>query len=153
MSLIDPEEMSQKMSALLSSIKRNLPKLEKLLSEVNDHWVGEDGFYRFYHHSNKVFDRLQPQTQRIMEALQSVMPDCRLNWVFIKIIKEGIDRGPEVSLTVPEKWLKESRPVVEAFFHAKYMLEMVVKYGSELDEPPATLPSGWAAVLTIYGLR
>ena len=27
------------------------------------------------------------------------------------------------------------------------------KYGRELDEPPDSLPSGWAAVLYLYGLR
>ncbi len=33
------------------------------------------------------------------------------------------------------------------------MLEMVVKYGQTLEAPPETLPSGWAAVLYLYGLR
>ena len=30
---------------------------------------------------------------------------------------------------------------------------MVCKYGKELDEPPDSSPSGWAAVLYLYGLR
>jgi hypothetical protein len=30
---------------------------------------------------------------------------------------------------------------------------MVCKYGKELDEPTDSLPSGWAAVLYLYGLR
>ena len=38
-------------------------------------------------------------------------------------------------------------------FHAKFFLEMVVKYGKEIDEPPEVLPSGWAAVLCLYDLR
>jgi len=30
---------------------------------------------------------------------------------------------------------------------------MCVKYGRELEKPPEILPSGWAAVLYLYGLR
>jgi len=29
----------------------------------------------------------------------------------------------------------------------------MVKYGKELDYPPVTMPSGWAAVLYLYNLR
>jgi hypothetical protein len=42
--------------------------------------------------------------------------------------------------------------MIEAFFHALYFLEMMVKYGRILASPPRVLPSGWAAVLTLYGL-
>jgi hypothetical protein len=41
---------------------------------------------------------------------------------------------------------------VEAL-HARYMLEMAVKYGIELDGTPRFLPSGWAALLYLYDLR
>lgn len=50
-------------------------------------------------------------------------------------------------------WVVSTRPLVEAFFHARFMLEMVVQYGRTLDAPPQMLPSGWAAVLYLYGLR
>lgn len=43
--------------------------------------------------------------------------------------------------------------MVEAFFHARFMLEMAVKYGQALEEPPTSLPSGWAAFLYLYDLR
>lgn len=49
-------------------------------------------------------------------------------------------------------WLTVSRPVVEAFFHARFFLEMAVRY-SELEAPPRPLPSGYAAVLYLYHLR
>ena len=38
-------------------------------------------------------------------------------------------------------------------FHARYFLQQVCEYGRELDEPPTVMPSGWAAVLYLYGLR
>ena len=45
-----------------------------------------------------------------------------------------------------------TRPIVEAFFHARYFVEMAVRY-ARLDEPPSLLPSGYAALLCLYGLR
>ena len=32
---------------LLTNIKRQLPNLEKMLHNVEEHWSFEDGFYRF----------------------------------------------------------------------------------------------------------
>lgn len=41
----------------------------------------------------------------------------------------------------------------EAFFHAKYFLEMAVKYGKELDKiPDEERPSGWAGLLCFFNL-
>ncbi len=51
------------------------------------------------------------------------------------------------------RWLEVTRPMLEAFFHAKYFLAMACRYGRELDEPPQVLPSGWASLLYLYGLR
>jgi hypothetical protein len=42
--------------------------------------------------------------------------------------------------------------MVEAFFHARFMVEVAVKYGRELNQAPPILPSGWA-LLCPYGLR
>jgi hypothetical protein len=50
-------------------------------------------------------------------------------------------------------WEKTCRPFVEAFFHAKFFLEMAIKYGKELEEAPNMLPSGYAALLYLYNLR
>jgi hypothetical protein len=57
----------------LKNIKEQLPELEKLLAASNDHWVMEDGVYRFYHQSFKVYDRLQPITLEITKALQKLL--------------------------------------------------------------------------------
>ena len=51
------------------------------------------------------------------------------------------------------RWLEVTRPILEAFFHARYFLEMAVRYGRELEHPPSMLPSGWAALLYLYDLR
>jgi hypothetical protein len=56
-------------------------------------------------------------------------------------------------MEVNQRWTEATRPILEAFFHARYFLEMVCKYGKELEEPAESLPSGWAAVFELYGLR
>ncbi len=48
-------------------------------------------------------------------------------------------------------WAIHTQPIVEAFLHTKYFLEMMVKYGRELEAAPTMLPTGWAAILELYG--
>jgi hypothetical protein len=137
---------------LAKNLVRELPKLRKLLKEANDHWIYEDGIYRFYHQSFKVY-YLQSETKKIVAALQELSPGRALNAWFEKIIKDGTSKAFDLSDN--EHWLDATRPVVEAFFHAKYFLEMAVRYGGTFkkNRPPAMLPSGWAAFLYLYNLR
>ena len=44
-----------------------------------------------------------------------------------------------------ERWLEVTRPILAAFFHARFFLEMAVRY-TDLDAPPSPLPSGYAAL-------
>ena len=71
---------------------------------------------------------------------------------FEEIIRAGAG-GKHFEPEHNKNWTHHTRPFVEAFFHAKFFLEMVVKYGKELEGPPDMLPSGWAAVLCLYNLR
>jgi len=135
---------------LIENIAANLDALRRLLDEANGHWGYEDGIYRFYHQSFKVFF-LQQLTQQIHAALQSLLPDRELNEWFRLIVSEGTSKTFEMKMN--ENWLEETRPVVEAFFHAKYFLEMVCRYADEVKEPLEVLPSGWASVLYLYNLR
>ena len=43
------------MEALPGRIRERLPQIEELLAEITDHWGEEDGVYRFYHQSFKMF--------------------------------------------------------------------------------------------------
>jgi hypothetical protein len=52
-----------------------------------------------------------------------------------------------------QHWVERAGPIVQAFLHPRYFLEMAVKYAAQLDEPPEAMPSGWAALLCLYGLR
>ena len=134
---------------LLRCLKAEVPMLEELLIRCG-HCGYEDPVYRFYHQSLKVY-RLQDMTTEIVERLQSLAPGRPLNEWFMQIIKEGT--GKAFSLQDNMNWLAVTRPILEAFFHARYFLEMAVKYGKELDFTPQLLPSGWAAFLYLYDLR
>jgi hypothetical protein len=141
------EEYSEK---LLANIKQRLPELEELLRRADDHWGLEDGVYRFYHQSFKVYG-LQGLTGSIRTALASLLPDRPLNAWFSQIVAEGTGKTFEASHN--QDWLRHTRPIVEAFFHAHYFLRMACKYGRELQEPPQAMPSGWAALLYLFDLR
>jgi hypothetical protein len=134
---------------LLGNIKKARPRLRALLDSCSDHWGYEDGVYRLYHGSFKVYE-LQHRTEVVVTALQALLPDATLNEWFMRIVREGT--GHEFSDEHNKDWLKHTRPIVEAFFHARYFLEMVVRYAG-LRRPPTLVPSGWASVLYLFNLR
>lgn len=135
---------------LLLAIKARLEELTLLLESVSSHWHFEDKFYRFYHQSFKLHG-IQQDTVKIVETLQSLWPEHELNPWFLQIVGEGT--GREFSAEDNRDWLSKCRPLLEAFFHAKTMLELAVKYGRELDHAPSMMPSGWAALLYLYNVR
>ena len=147
------EERIKRSIVLLANLKANLDELSKLLEEVSvGHWTYEDGIYRFWHQSFKVFS-LQATTERICAALEHLAPPgCKINPWFRQIVAEGTGKTFDWWKD-NDRWLEVTRPILEAFFHARFMLEMAVHYGRELDTSPNALPSGWAALLYLYGLR
>src|SRR5437762_8511699 len=91
---------------LLQNIKQRLPQLEELLAHAEDHWGMEDGVYRFYHQSFKVYGRLQPLTKAICKALQELLPDRPMNKWFAEIIAQGT--GREFEMSYNEDWLRHT---------------------------------------------
>jgi hypothetical protein len=147
---VDTDERPEA-QALFAQLKQALPELRELLESCEKLGVHEDGLYRFYHQSMKVFS-LQDWTSRVVSTLRALAPDRPLNPFFEAILKDGT--GHTLSLADNDRRLEITRPIVEAFLHAKYFLEMAVHYGKTLEAPPAhAIPSGWAAVLYFYNLR
>ena len=142
-------DQREEVRRLLSSLKEARTPLRQLL-ERSGPFSYADAVYRFYHHSFKVY-ALQETTVDIVETLAALAPEQPLNADFRCIIDAGTGKrfDPEHN----ERWLTETRPIIEAFFHARYFLEMAVHYGQALDEPPNALPSGWAAPLYLFNLR
>ena len=135
--------------ALLQSLRRDRSELEKLLAECSDHWGYEDSVYRFYHQSFKVYG-LQGRTQSIVQRLQSLAPERPLHPWFTQIVEAGT--GKVFKTEDNSRWLEVTRPILEAFFHARFFLEMAVRY-ENLQAPPQVLPSGYAALLYLFRLR
>lgn len=139
-------------SKLLANIHKHTTEIEELSADLKEMWSYEDYVYRYYHTSFKVYG-LQHQTLEIVELLKKFDPKDvpALNEDFMTIINDGT--GKKWKMEDNKNWAKVCRPMVEAFFHAKYMLDMVLKYGAKLEEATNSLPSGWAAVLYLYNIR
>jgi hypothetical protein len=135
---------------LLQSLKAGLPVLEELLAEADGHWGFEDSFHRFYHQSFKVY-WLQETTERIVEALRKHDQGKGLNAWFLEIVARGT--GKKFEMEVNRDWIKETAPILEAFFHAHSFLSFAVLYARELEHAPRLMPSGWAAVMSLYNIR
>lgn len=133
---------------LLIYVKANLPSLREALADTDDHWRFEDKMYRFYSQSFKV-TYLQPSTLEIVEALKQIAPTIPLNPTFCQIIDEGTRNEWG---TNSKDTLKASRAIVEAFLHARYFLEMAVKYGEVLETESQRMPSGWAALRMLFNI-
>jgi hypothetical protein len=135
---------------LLAALHAQSDALAELLARCSSHWGYEDPIYRFYHQSFKVYS-LQHTTQQIVVRLQALAPHLALHAWFLEIVAAGT--GKEFAMEDNQRWTAATRPILEAFFHARYFLEMAVKYAAELTEPPQPMPSGWAAFLYLYNLR
>ena len=136
---------------LLTNIKKNLPELEELLEKVSGDWYCPDHMYRQFHHSLKTY-YAQDTTVQIVAALKKLAPKgVTFNEEFEQIFKEGT--GKKFNTSHNKNWLKHTRPIIEAMFYAKALLEMCVKYGKELEKAPVRLQNGWAFVLYYFNLR
>lgn len=141
------QEQSDK---LLINIKNNLSEIESLYNVF--HTFEEDYVYRFYHQSFKVFGALNEIEQAVL-LFEKIAPDgLSLNEWFRGIAADALSKTFNAKET-NSKWLAETRPIIEAFWHSRYFLEQMRQYGAELDKSPALLPEGWAAVLYLYNIR
>lgn len=136
-------------AALLSNTRAQYESLKQLLAASSDHWGFEDPVYRFYHQSFKVF-WLQQRTDTIVQRLSGLLPDRALHPWFLEIVRQGT--GKEFATSDNDRWTLVIRPIVEALLHARFFLEMAVRY-AKLEASPRPLPSGYAALLYLYQLR
>lgn len=151
----DPNRKDRK---ILQAIKDRLPDLEKASGFFRSHWGYEDPIYRFYHHSFKVYWLTQGKVTETVSLFREigraagVIDDTHgLNPYYLQIVNEGTGKSWQHEHN--ERWLQETRPMVEAFLHTEHLLRMMVKYGSSLEDAPTSLPSGWATVLYLYNCR
>lgn len=145
------ERRKKDFQTLLRRIKARLPELEQVWEEhVADHWAEEDMVYRYYHQSYKVYG-IQTNTEAIVNILREVGHPRALNGEFLAITQAGT--GKKFRTSHNRRWNTHTLPQLQAFWHAKYFLEQMIKYGKVLDTAPNCLPSGWASILYLYNLR
>lgn len=123
---------------LLASIRRHMPQLIDIKRGADECY--EDGMYRYYHHSVKLFV-LQRITRHMKDAF------CAIG-------------GGLVALKLHGSSFFMGRDITEAYHHAYYMLSMMIRYGTWglLEKAPTgqlddAFPPGWAAVLYLYNMR
>ena len=143
---IDPRLVQD--DILLQSIKAHMPELVELRADFAK--FHEDRVYRFYHQSCKVFV-LQEFTIRAHAVFLKIGGGRPLNAWFEIIVSQGT--GKSMQQDTNAHWLEQTRPILEAFFHAKYFVDMMVEYGTKLESATPYLPSGWAAILEVYNQR
>lgn len=149
----DPENVADtdpEIATLLLNLRAARPSLEALVAQCSGEWGYEDPLYRLYHHSFKVYG-VQSQTLAIVAALSDLAPARPLNSDFMAIVRAGT--GLTFKTEDNRRWLEATRPIVEAFLHARFFLEMAIVYGRTLERPPVMMPSGWAALLHLFDLR
>ena len=135
---------------LLGNIKTQMPELEALRKEAVEGDLASDCFYRYYHSSFKVY-WLQSLTERIVEKLKSLLPGQELNRDFTAILAKGT--GVQWEMSHNREWHKHTGPILEAFFHARTMLELTIRSGKTIKYPPTCFPTDWGAVLYLFRLR
>jgi len=135
---------------LLGNIKAQMPELDALRKEAVEGDLASDCFYRYYHSSFKVY-WLQSLTERIVQKLKSLLPGQELNRDFTAILAKGT--GVRWEMSHNREWHKHTGPILEAFFHARTMLELSIRSGKRIKYPPTCLPTDWAAVLYLFRLR
>jgi hypothetical protein len=100
----EPGAQQKRMDDLLSRIKARLADIDALLTEYAEHWSEEDGVYRFYHQSYKVFGRLQPLTQDGFALISEIggQDDPPCEW-YCQIVKEGTEH--DFNEKTNDEWL------------------------------------------------
>ena len=153
------EKREQMIQKLFKSIKDNKDIIHKLY-ESNCGYVYEDMIYRFYHYSFKVF-YLQAEINEIVEFLGKlnpienlidINPVLKLNKVFLGIVDCARKEG-EFKLEYNNDFPSHARPIVEAYCHCKYFVDMLESIATKDESPDGMISSAFAAVLELYNLR
>lgn len=148
------EEKYEREITILRNLNNSPEWVLNIKNKIEDSRRGEeDGFYRFYHESFKVY-YLQELTEQIVRFL-CYMGECEpddLSPMFQEIVREGTNK--EFTSDANNDWLGETRSIVEAYAHASHVFNMLVKHGTGKKEAPSGfIEQGWGTVLHIYQIR
>lgn len=148
------EAAHERTNALAAKLLENINQHKTEIQQLLTFFCNEepDLVYRFYHQSFKVFGMIN-LIVRANDLFERLAPDSiPLNAWYLSITKVSISKKFNPAET-NQKWLEETLPITQGFWHAKYFLEHMIVAADEIESAPQILPSGWAAVLYLYNLR
>ena len=120
----------ERINALFFRIKARLPELEEVAGTLEE--AEEDGVYRFYHGSNKVFFLQDPVKAAFTLIKEIGSEDDPPHFEYARIVEAGTAHDFQGDRT-NANWEAETKPILEAFWHTKYFINMMVKYAKELE--------------------
>ncbi len=109
----------------------------------------DDLMFRFYTQSPKSY-KLQDATLSMVRALMDLLPNRPPCARFLEIIGEGTNK--EFHLSHNEDWNEHVRPILEAFFHARFFLEKAIYCSASLEDNNVIMGSEWSALKTLFDL-
>ena len=112
----------------------------------------ENGVYRFYHGSYKVF-HLQRPVKKAFALIKEIGGEADPpHFGYARIVEARTAHDFQEERT-NANWDVETKPILEAFWHTKCFVNMMVKYAKELEKVEMPLDYGMAAVLYLFELR
>jgi hypothetical protein len=115
----------ERINTLFLRIKARLPELEELARDLEE--AQEDGVYRFYHGSNKVFFLQDPVKAAFTLIKEIGGEDDPPNFEYARIVEAGT--AQQFSETTNENWEAETKPILDAFWHTNNFIQMMAKFG------------------------
>jgi len=144
------EESARLSAILLENIKARRAEIDEMAARFDKSEA--DAFYRFYHHSFKVFAR-QENIRTALQLFESLAPEQRaLNGWFRTIIDNALKQTFEMHRT-NEHWLSETLPILQAWAHCAAFLRALRWSAANLESSPQMLPDPWALTLYLYDCR
>jgi hypothetical protein len=139
----------ERINALFLRIKARLPELVEIAATLEE--AEEDGVYRLYHGSYKFF-YLQDPVKVAFEVIKEIGGESDPpHFEYARIVAAGTTH--QMSAPTNQNWEAETKPILEAFWHTKYFINMMVKYAKELETVEMPMQPGMAAVLYLFELR
>jgi hypothetical protein len=121
-------------------------------TKVREDATATDQKLRRSHGSYKVF-YLQDAVKEAFALIEEIGGESDPpHFEYTRIVEAGTAHNFQGERT-NTNWDAETKPILEAFWHNKYFINMMVKYATELETVEMPLDYGMAAVLYLYELR
>ena len=147
------KEKLEKESLLLQHAYERQEEIFAMYEKLVGARGGEEAVYRFYHHSFKTF-HVQDYVEKAVELLLSLIPDTSIRDVhpsFLEIYSQGTYKTFQKEMNA--RWLYETRPILECYFHVKHIIDMLITYGINGTPESRKGNPAWFTVLYFYNIR